>query len=67
MLFLLFSPGSPAEKALNVFYYCTYEGAVDLDTIGKTKKYVFIKLGLAVSYVLNTGFFVYIDDVGVSL
>ena len=30
-----FFPGSPAEKALNVFYYCTYEGAVDLDAIGK--------------------------------
>ena len=28
--------GAPAEKALNVFYYCTYEGAVDLDAIGKS-------------------------------
>ncbi|XP_068687514.1 neurobeachin-like protein 1 [Montipora foliosa] len=25
--------GPEAEKALNVFYYCTYEGAVDLDAI----------------------------------
>ena len=25
--------GSPAVEATNVFYYCTYEGAVDLDAI----------------------------------
>ena len=25
--------GPAAEEALNVFYYCTYEGAVDLDAI----------------------------------
>jgi len=25
--------GQPAVEALNVFYYCSYEGAVDLDAI----------------------------------
>lgn len=25
--------GAAAEEALNVFFYCTYEGAVDLDAI----------------------------------
>ncbi|XP_028319544.1 neurobeachin-like protein 1 isoform X2 [Gouania willdenowi] len=30
--------GPSAVKALNVFYYCTYEGAVDLDTITDEKE-----------------------------
>ncbi|KAM4698293.1 neurobeachin-like protein 1 [Rhinophrynus dorsalis] len=29
--------GDPAVKALNVFYYCSYEGAVDLDAIPQEK------------------------------
>ncbi|KAM4560063.1 neurobeachin-like protein 1 isoform 3-T3 [Odontesthes bonariensis] len=30
--------GPAAEEALNVFYYCTYEGAVDLDAITDEKE-----------------------------
>ena len=30
--------GPAAEEALNVFYYCTYEGAVDLDAISEFTK-----------------------------
>nr|XP_013015685.1 neurobeachin-like protein 2 isoform X2 [Cavia porcellus] len=30
--------GPAAEKALNVFYYCTYEGAVDLDHVADARE-----------------------------
>lgn len=30
--------GLPAIEALNVFYYCTYEGAVDLDAVTDVKR-----------------------------
>ena len=34
--------GASAEKALNVFYYCTYEGAVDLGMISLKKSLITI-------------------------